>query len=111
VYANLFNLINARDMFGELVGPFFSMFTNNSFLAVVVVCSGLQGIFTQLGGVFFHVVGLSGYHWGLSIGFAALTILMGFPVRFICSFLPAAREKDYADYYQKWFYASVSKKA
>jgi len=53
VYANLFNLINARDMFGELVGPFFSMFTNNSFLAVVVVCAGLQGIFTQLGGVFF----------------------------------------------------------
>ncbi len=104
MWANLFNLVNARELRDEVFGPFMGLFKNYIFLAVLFGCAGLQAIFVQFGGVFFKVTGLSGEHWGVSVGMGALTIFMGFVVRLLPSF---DRPVDFSAFYSTWFYEKM----
>ena len=75
---------------------------------MVCGCAGLQGIFVTFGGVFFRCTGLSPYHWGLTIGFGALTLPAGFIVRLLPTW---DRSTDFSAFYASWFYAKMRQAA
>ena len=107
MWANLFNLINARELRDSFFGPFIGLHRNTIFLCVIIGCAGLQAIFVQFGGVFFRCTGLSAVHWGWTIGLGALTLPLGFLIRLVPSF---DRTEDYSEYYSTWFYAKMGLK-
>ena len=76
VFAQIFNEFNARELRDDLFGCWRGLLTNYSFLGVIFASAGLQAIFAQLGNVIFRTTGLTGAHWGWTIGLGALTIPM-----------------------------------
>ena len=107
MYANLFNLINARELRDNVLGAFIGLHKNTTFIAVFFGCAGLQAIFVQFGGLFFRSTGLSGYHWGITVGLGALSLPVNILARFIPSF---DRQEDFSAFYSKWFYAKMDAK-
>ena len=76
VFAQIFNEFNARELRDSLFGCWSGLLNNPSFLGVIFASAGLQAIFAQLGNVIFRTTGLTGEHWGWTIGLGALTIPM-----------------------------------
>ena len=76
VFAQIFNEINARELRDSQFAAFLGLGKNPSFLAVIFISAGLQAIFAQLGNVIFKTTGLTGEHWGYTVGLAALTLPM-----------------------------------
>ena len=74
VFAQIFNEFNARELRDSLFGCWSGLLNNYSFLGVIFASAGLQAIFCQLGNVVFRTTGLTGEHWGWTIGLGALTI-------------------------------------
>jgi Ca2+-transporting ATPase len=100
VFAQIFNEFNARELRDRPFACWAGLANNWSFLGVIFASAGLQAIFAQLGNVVFRTTGLTGEHWGWTIGLGALTIPMGFIVRLIPSF---DRASDSASFYRDWF--------
>ncbi len=70
------------------------------FGAVIVISMGLQALFVEVGGSFFKTTGLTGAHWGITVGIASLQLVFGALLRF----LPVpTRASDWASTYVDWF--------
>ncbi len=78
------------------------------FLAVIAISMGLQALFVEVGGDFFKTTGLTGTHWGYTIGLGALTLVVGVLLRFVP--VPS-RVSDYSSYFSEWFAEKEAKKA
>jgi hypothetical protein len=78
------------------------------FLAVIAISMGLQALFVEVGGEFFKTTGLTGAHWGITVGLGALTLVVGVLLRFVP--VPA-RETDFASFFSEWFAEKEAKKA
>ena len=86
VFAQIFNEFNARELRDAPFACWSGLINNTAFLSVIFASAGLQAIFAQLGNIVFRTTGLTGTHWGYTIGLAALTIPM---VRALALPLPA----------------------
>ena len=100
VLAAIFNEFNARELGDDPLGAFTNLMKNKIFLVIIAISIALQAIFVEAGGEFFKTTGLTGLHWGYTVGLAALQ----FPLVFLIRFIPVPeRELDYATTFSKWF--------
>lgn len=82
VWCQIFNEFNARRINNDF-NVFKGLSTNPMFIFVIFASIGLQVVMVEVGGDFVKTVGLSLDHWGLSIAYAAITMPLGFLMRFI----------------------------
>lgn len=107
VFCQIVNEFNSRTLTDEWY-VFFGLHKNFLFLAIIAVSAGLQAILVELGGRFVKTSGLTGTHWGYSIGLG----LLSFPVGVLMRFIPVCvRDSDWAHTYSRWFYAAMDARA
>lgn len=82
IFCQIFNEVNSRSIFDD-INVFKGFFSNPIFLSVLVVSAALQVLLVFFGGEFVKTTPLSGRNWGLSIGFAAISFVVGVLMRFI----------------------------
>ena len=83
ILSQVFNVVNSRKIYGEM-NPLEGLWTRSKQLVIIfIIIGGLQVIAVELLGRFMSTTGLGGYHWGVCIGLAAITIVIGILQRFV----------------------------
>jgi magnesium-transporting ATPase (P-type) len=93
VFAQIFNEFNARSI-SDRWNVYEGLHTNWLFMGIIIASAGMQAFMVELGGSFTKTTGLTGEHWGITVGIAALALPLGIIMRFI----PVEEDqRDFAD--------------
>jgi Ca2+-transporting ATPase len=83
IWLQIFNIFNARNLFGGL-NPFDDIFDRSQkLLIVVLLICGFQVFAVEVAGSFMQTTPLGWRHWLISIGFGALSLPVGTLIRLI----------------------------
>eukprot|EP00607_Mallomonas_marina_P009535 CAMPEP_0182418478 /NCGR_PEP_ID=MMETSP1167-20130531/2892_1 /TAXON_ID=2988 /ORGANISM="Mallomonas Sp, Strain CCMP3275" /LENGTH=1094 /DNA_ID=CAMNT_0024592699 /DNA_START=178 /DNA_END=3462 /DNA_ORIENTATION=+ len=82
IFCQLFNEINSRSIFNDW-NVWKGFFSNPMFVSILAVSTGLQIMLVTVGGEFVKTTPISLRNWGLTVGLASITLVVGFFMRFI----------------------------
>jgi len=97
VFCQIFNEFNARSI-GDDWNIFYGLERNKIFILIIFITIGLQIFIIEIGGDFTKTAGLTAYQWIVSALLGAISIPLGFMMRFI----PVKEDEScYAGYVEK----------
>jgi Cation transporting ATPase, C-terminus len=99
VFSQIWNEFNARSL-DDRWNIFRGIFSDLTFIAIIIVSAGVQALLVQFGGNFVHTTGLSAKDWGYTI----LISLITFPLGIVMRLIPVNdKASDYAEFYMTFF--------